>query len=573
ACYACRQRKSQCKVEPEQPLACMMCRSHGSTCVFPPSRPKAQKRRYRRQCNGPGDVEISQLQTIGVEQASVVPHSDTGHGIAINVQSDSSADGQLSLEAAAEASSNQRLIGPVLASDDQHLSKLMEDKGVTGTATTRTVFSSRHGSNLSAPIVFTPARRRPVGLHSRSEPAQETLDIIKKLVEPWEDDLLKLYVAKAEICCPLLSKKQLHHLLDTRDGNAPPALLACLLAHSLTFWSSSQWLSSRRPPDQRFIWNLANEALFLEMRVSPKLSTIAAVLLNVGGRPTSMVFNNSGQLGFAISVAYTLGLNRDPTEWDIPPHEKEARMNLWRGLLLYDRWQSLAHGSPPHIQTTYFDVPTIEPSTQLTQHTVESNARSIYEHLLTLTENVLSPHLCEINRLATVGDKSFSSNDQRHDSTSRLQEWMDSSTGVSRSVIIRGTDLSTPGAANLRLAFLIIQFLDRRLNMGPGHEASGQSGHYQPALRAAEDVVFFLQELGEDELQGYWMPTMGFALLMVMTFLIRSVLDTDPAQRELNQPLGFAQTMMECLREHRKRGNWDIADLCLGYYDQALQKI
>ena len=74
------------------------------------------------------------------------------------------------------------------------------------------------------------------------------------------------------------------------------------------------------------------------MRLNPSIYTIAAVLLNVGGRPTTLVFNNAGQLGFAISIAFTLGLNRDPSDWDIPASEKCFRIKIWLGLVIHDRW-------------------------------------------------------------------------------------------------------------------------------------------------------------------------------------------------------------------------------------------
>lgn len=114
--------------------------------------------------------------------------------------------------------------------------------------------------------------------------------------------------------------------------------MVCIYASSLTYWASDPILASQHCPDQRFIWNLANEALYEELRLGPDIHTIAAVLLNVGGRPTSLVFNNVGQLGFALSVAFTLGLNRDPSGWDIPNEEKSFRIRLWLSLLLHDRW-------------------------------------------------------------------------------------------------------------------------------------------------------------------------------------------------------------------------------------------
>ncbi len=145
-------------------------------------------------------------------------------------------------------------------------------------------------------------------------------------------------MTKANRCFPIVDETQFWKQYNTEHGSLSPALLSCLYAHAMTFWKSDPVLCEQRRPDVRFVWNIASEALYSELRLSPSILTIAAILLNISGRPTSLVFNNAGQLGFAISLAYTLGLNRDPSTWDIPEHEKQLRRNTWHGLLLYDRW-------------------------------------------------------------------------------------------------------------------------------------------------------------------------------------------------------------------------------------------
>lgn len=145
-------------------------------------------------------------------------------------------------------------------------------------------------------------------------------------------------MCKVNPCFPIFNETQFWKQYDTNRSFLSPALLSMLYAHAMIFWKSDAELARQRRPDIRFVWNIASEALYSELRLSPSIHTLAAILLNISGRPTSLVFNNSGQLGFAISVAYTLGLNRDPSTWDIPEHEKQLRRNVWHGILLYDRW-------------------------------------------------------------------------------------------------------------------------------------------------------------------------------------------------------------------------------------------
>ncbi|KAL2689850.1 hypothetical protein Neosp_003911 [[Neocosmospora] mangrovei] len=61
----------------------------------------------------------------------------------------------------------------------------------------------------------------------------------------------------------------------------------------MTFWDSSPRLSRQRRPDGRFIWNLATEATYSQLYRSPGMSIIEAILLNVGGRPTTSLIGNA----------------------------------------------------------------------------------------------------------------------------------------------------------------------------------------------------------------------------------------------------------------------------------------
>jgi hypothetical protein len=93
-----------------------------------------------------------------------------------------------------------------------------------------------------------------------------------------------------------------------------------------------------RRPDTRFIWVIATESLYSELHVAPGISTVIAILINVGGRPTTSLITNGALLGSAVSLAHSLGLNHNPCSWDIPNSEKLQRMKIWWALLIYDRW-------------------------------------------------------------------------------------------------------------------------------------------------------------------------------------------------------------------------------------------
>jgi hypothetical protein len=121
-------------------------------------------------------------------------------------------------------------------------------------------------------------------------------------------------------------------------GCISPALLACLYAHTLAFWRYDPQLSHTRCPDTRYIWNMASDTIYSELHISPGISTITAILLNIGGRPTTSMVGNGIQLGSAVSLCHSLGLNRNPMSWDIPQSEKYLRIKTWWCVLIHDRW-------------------------------------------------------------------------------------------------------------------------------------------------------------------------------------------------------------------------------------------
>jgi hypothetical protein len=151
-------------------------------------------------------------------------------------------------------------------------------------------------------------------------------------------DDCRSFFAKANICFPVLDEASFKAQYATSKDRISPALLACVYANSMAYWSSDRCLSQHHCPDLRFIWNLTCDALYAELLLSPGISTITALLINVGGRPTTSLIGNGVQLGSAVSLSHSLGLNRNPLDWDIPQSEKHLRMKIWWCLLVHDRW-------------------------------------------------------------------------------------------------------------------------------------------------------------------------------------------------------------------------------------------
>ncbi|CAK7264539.1 hypothetical protein SEPCBS119000_001048 [Sporothrix epigloea] len=336
-------------------------------------------------------------------------------------------------------------------------------------------------------------------------------------------------------------------------------------------------------PDVRFIWNQANEAIYSELHLSPGISTIVGILLNVGGRPTTSMMGNSMQLGSAVSLANSLGLNRDPTDWDnIPEHEKQLRKRIWWGLFVHDKWCSLAYGTPPRIQRSQHDVPLpqindLVPDDATDASMSEQNeAAQIYVALVSLT-GVLDLYLENIYNLHEDSQKASAI---RHLSD-KLAEWEATLRGDLRRIVLRGTVMTNrdyPGSANLRLAYLAVQLLRQRVEPETlPEEAIGYNTGHNAVQKAAEDIVFLVEELTEGQLADFWLPTSAFTLASAATSLLRCALDpsavptTSPSSSTAS--ISLVKQLLNSLKRHRESSGWDVADICLTQYGEIVDKL
>jgi hypothetical protein len=181
-------------------------------------------------------------------------------------------------------------------------------------------------------------QKRPLGVTVNRSRAAEKLEIIENLLQPYTAEVIdeygsislwqsthKLtcgrYFKKVDICLPLLDEVSFRQQYRSDKDKISPALLACLYAHMSIYWPYSPELSHQWRPDGRFLWNLASDAVYSELHLAPGMSIITAIILNIGGRPTTSLIGNGVLLGSAVSMAHSLGLNHNPMPWKIP-HQK-----------------------------------------------------------------------------------------------------------------------------------------------------------------------------------------------------------------------------------------------------------
>ncbi|KAF7560778.1 hypothetical protein G7046_g3361 [Stylonectria norvegica] len=467
---------------------------------------------------------------------------------------------------------NLHVVGPAVTSDNQVLADYLSSMP-GATRGSRTVIPAP--ANGSRPVLFTMVQKHPLGLTVKRSLPAEKLEIIEKLLEPHLAEIVDLYFRKVNVCLHLLDETSFRRQFRENKDRISPALLASLYAHTLTFWKNSALLSSHRCPDKRFVWNLASEAIYSELLISPGMSIISAILLYVAGRPTTSLIGNSVLLGSATGMAHSLGLNHDPLPWSIPESEKSLRMKIWWALLVQDRWMSLAQGTPPHISKSQHDVsqPDLAYLCDKDATKREVQMASLYVALIGLT-NVLDLHL---EHIYSFGTNKSSSNTHLE---LALNNWVEGLSDEIRRIIIRGTNLEVPGAANLRLAFLTVRLLLQRIELEKDKQVydthdSRLLNRYIKARRTSEDILLLTQELQPEHLADFWLPGSAFAFPATVSFLLRCALETEnsPSGLAQSKSLKIASELIATLRQHQEKHQWDLADICLSQHAEVVEKL
>ncbi|KAF4978434.1 hypothetical protein FZEAL_5181 [Fusarium zealandicum] len=588
ACLACRKRKSRCQSEASSET-CLMCRAHCTDCVFPsgPSSgvsrtPDARSRRQTRSSTTPGRRPGPAEQPASDVVSLPVQHPDPGSGVSPllsrstdwpapcqNAQEDES---PLALGSSDEQQHNLHIVGPAVTSDNQVLSDYLSAMP-SATRGSRMVIPVP--GDRSRPVLFTMVQKRPLGLDSNRSLPAEKVQLIEKILEPFAREVLDVYFEKINSSFPLLDETSFFRQYHENKDGISPALLACLYAHSMTYWDNSPILSCHRCPDRRFIWNLATEATYSQLHRSPGMSIIEAILLNVCGRPTTSLIGNGVLLGSAVAMAHSLGLNHNPTPWEVPQSEKNLRMKIWWALLVQDKWTSLSHGTPPQISKTQHDVPRPTVKNLYEGSSLENILKaSVYVALVGLTE-VLDLSLKHIYH--------FNNKDEVRETTHlelALNSWVESLSDDIRRVIIRGTNLGIPGAANLRLAYLTVRLLLQRIELEAEKRIhdTGDSrllNRYMQARRTSEDILILTQELQPEHLADFWLPSSAFAFSATVSFLLRCALETENSPSGLAQSssLRLASDLLFVLKSHKDKNAWDLSDICLAQHTEVVEKL
>lgn len=95
----------------------------------------------------------------------------------------------------------------------------------------------------------------------------------------------------------------------------------------------------------------------------PRLETIEAALLwlqrhtRIHRSPTTPGL--WGEIGSIVGMAQDIGLNVDPSKWNLSPGDYNRRIRLWWGVYMQDKWSALGLGRPSYLNEEDCNVPII----------------------------------------------------------------------------------------------------------------------------------------------------------------------------------------------------------------------
>lgn len=177
-------------------------------------------------------------------------------------------------------------------------------------------------------------------------------------------------------------------------------------------------------------------------------------------------------------------------------------------------------------------------------------------------------------------------NTEKHKSRSTLQielalhAWVDSLVGVSRRIIIRGSNLDLPGASNLRLTYLSMKLLLDKIKLESAKQDSDCSEEqamniYLQGRQSAEQILSFTQDLQATQLNDFWLSVGAFTYPSTVNFLLRHALETESSPSGLADTLSFqlARQFIDILRLHKEHHGWDMGDVCLAQHGEIVDKV
>jgi hypothetical protein len=366
-----------------------------------------------------------------------------------------------------------------------------------------------------------------------------------------DEQLLSSYKQRHHPCFPVLDD-QLLVSVDRLESYS--ALLATeVYASAMIYWNLSPALAVHARPSMRFAWNLAVTALH-ENYLAPDIDTVAATVLDLAGRPIFSMMGNAINTGRLISLAHSLGLNRNPLKLNIESSQASIRARLWWAVFIHDQWASLAHGTPPHVRLQQMDVPV--PTINDVVPDSEQISRSVHCFIalcgLTKILSYLLSGLFDLNISQALDLREI--NRQIQDWIDSLPEWLNLGRPASVS--------STIGMKSLQLSFLMVKLVMSRLELQTGTRS------HADCRQAATAIVNFTMTLEDADFSDFWLPYCAYHITAGATVALRYGIEEND-----DTCINTIKDLTDHLKYAREIHGWDVGDACLSQCSSVLTAI
>ena len=374
ACDGCRTRKVCCIIKDTPP--CYLCATYGKECTFnilPKKRKKVVHIHQRPAHND--SIQTSSQQTLQVT------------GKSLSVEEWVADDVGLELFASPDCQQSSQ---PVEAEERQQRAVMtLMDEPVDIVGPARVSLFEYMEFDHSGECSFGGQRIRRIAdgnqflyfsTKSNSEAKSRLHMELYKIISPnIAARLVDLFWFNLYVYLPIISKSLYLGVTAAELDAINPYFLAAICHLSMDFWSLDEELCVQLPErdlsERLYGWALAQ---FYGNLHAPEFATFqTALCLLQSRRETSVAFQ--WNLVSAVSaMAQTLGLNLDPTLWQLSPAEIRLRKRCWWSLQIHEKMLCVIVGQRSLIKEDEHDIPQIGAS----EFGVDANSKAISQHFI-----------------------------------------------------------------------------------------------------------------------------------------------------------------------------------------------
>ncbi|CAG9946115.1 unnamed protein product [Clonostachys rosea f. rosea IK726] len=344
--------------------------------------------------------------------------------------------------------------------------------------------------------------------------------------------LVRLYFRFVFESLPVLSRSCILQNESAFVETAPVGLLAAIYALALPFISFDEQFclnNAYTKPSSDTLWQIAYANLQKELHF-PKLATLQLCILLINHYPfdpvsvdTPFVWSMACSM---LGIAQTLGLNVDPSAWNLPRWEIRLRRRLWWCVFVDHTWRSVTHGRALMISDDDWNVTHLDSSDfEMDLDSDVGRSPEYFFQLCRLTE-IARRVVRQFYSLRAVSQPQSLERliEQAREPRQQLLEWMN---GLPQSLQMHmdghaeddyegeDEDDSVQAQGSLHVAFFTVQILVLRTLLRPIVERRDQPTYAQsstPSIEAIlqacrgfmQTVIKFMRRLDGRHQSAFW---------------------------------------------------------------------